>query len=150
MKKLNEIITSCFICILCLYILYMPAFSIGNIHNDPLNHVNQEWVNKDASNAGSFYFSNTTAPSGSHVAQMMGGRRYKNKIYRKYKMSRYSRKRTKHGRVSRKKRYSRRPRHSRRRSRRMRGGTQTNVYGIGGPLNNTMSALANPAPYYKL
>jgi hypothetical protein len=86
----------------------MPAFSIGNLNNPPLNNINGSLVNVDSSSVANIPFSSSTIPSGPHtlpppgsniqgaagIYPLKGGkntcrkinRRKINKISRHYKM----------------------------------------------------------------
>jgi hypothetical protein len=74
----------------------MPAFSIGNLNNPPLNNVDGNYVNKYGTTESNIVFSNTVVPTGSHtISCMKGGSKYNrrtinrnriNKISRRYKM----------------------------------------------------------------
>ena len=118
----------------------MKPFSIGNLHNSPLNHVKSDFVNVDSSNASSFLLSSKNIPNGPHTLPAPGNnvqsaagifpysqkggkinRKKINKISRKYKMKgstktikKRVRKLKKRCRSRYARRMSRRPRNSRR------------------------------------
>ena len=50
----------------------MPAFSIGNLNNPPLNNINGSLVNVDGSSVGNIPFSSSTIPNGPHTLSPPG------------------------------------------------------------------------------
>lgn len=160
----------------------MSSLTIGNINNPPLNNVDGSLVNIDGSSVGGIPFSNTIIPSGSHTLPapgnniqsadgiyLKGGR--KNKISRKYKKMRHTRRR--HTCKSCGRPLPRRRHRKSGRRRTMKGGAFqsamttpnypaghsqyqnnngniSNTYSLGSKLSPSDSALANPPPYVKM